>query len=239
MKYLRYKKDMKTNLLKTIMMYANGVRDTKGVSSQESTRRDASISGDSHGCGSVTSGCTYIEHIMGLQSASDRRRRQNRIWKYAAVLLCLLILGVGQAWAGGGSSTTYYSKVSVSANPTGAGSVYVKAGSTFSGTATSDIQNLSDNQSHTYSIKATPATGYAFKSWSGSSVTISEASNASTTCTIQASSTNQNSPTIGTATATFVKVFQFKAKADLATGSAGLGDVHFLDDGRLFRPPLP
>lgn len=141
-----------------------------------------------------------------------------------AVLMVLLIaFGVGNAWAN--SSTTYYSKVSVSANPTGAGTVYVKAGNTFSGTKTSDTQDVDDNKSHTYSIKATPATGYAFKSWSGSGVTINGTTNPSTTCTITASSTDKNNRTSGTATATFVKVFQFKAKADLATGSAGLGDV--------------
>lgn len=139
------------------------------------------------------------------------------------MMVCMLMLGVGQAWA----STTYYSKVSVSANPaTGAGTVYVKAGNSFSGTATSATQDVDDEQSHTYSIKATPATGYAFKSWSGSSVTISEALNASTTCTIKATSTDKNNRTSGTATATFVKVFQFKAKADFATGSAGFGDVY-------------
>ena len=117
-------------------------------------------------------------------------------------ILLLLFAGIGNAWAGGGGgSTTYYSKVSVSANPTtGAGTVYVKAGSTFSGNATSDTQDVADNKNHTYSIKATPNSGYAFKSWSGSSVTINETTSASTTCTISASSTDKNSRTSGTAT---------------------------------------
>lgn len=147
------------------------------------------------------------------------------LFRYAAMVIMLLTLGIGNAWAGG--STTYYSKVGVSANPaTGAGTVYVKAGNTFSGTKTSDTQDVDNETSHTYSIKATPATGYAFKSWSGSRVTINGATSASTTCTINASSTDKNNRTSGTATATFVKVFQFKAKADLATGSAGFGDVY-------------
>lgn len=145
------------------------------------------------------------------------------LFRYAAMVIMLLTLGIGNAW---GSSTTYYSKVSVSANPTGAGSVYVKAGSSFSGTATSDTQDVDDAKSHTYSIKATPNTGYAFKSWSGSGVTINGTTSASTTCTITASSTDKNNRTSGSATATFVKIFQFKAKADLATGSAGFGDVY-------------
>ena len=145
------------------------------------------------------------------------------LFRYAAMVIMLLTLGIGNAW---GSSTTYYSKVSVSANPTGAGSVYVKAGSSFSGTATSDTQDVEEEKSHTYSIKATPNTGYAFKSWSGFGVTINGTTSASTTCTITASSTDKNNRTSGTATATFVKVFQFKAKADFASGSAGLGKVY-------------
>ena len=143
----------------------------------------------------------------------------------AMLVMLLFVLGIGNAWAGGGSSTTYYSKVSVSANPTGAGTVYIKAGSSFSGTKTSDTNDGTD-KSQTYSIKATPNTGYAFKLWSGSGVTINGTTNPSTTCTITAGSTDKNNPTSGTATATFVKIFQFKAKADLATGSSGLGDVY-------------
>lgn len=143
----------------------------------------------------------------------------------AMLVMLLFTLGITNAWAGGGSSTTYYSKVSVSEKPTGAGTVYVKAGNSFSGTATSDTQDVADEKSHTYSIKATPNTGYAFKSWSGSNVTINSTTSASTTCTITASSTDENNRTSGTATATFVKIFQFKAKVDLTTGSAGLGDV--------------
>ena len=150
----------------------------------------------------------------------------NRGILQVALLVLLTTLGITNAWAGGGTTTTYYSKVSVSANPaTGAGTVYVKAGNSFSGTATSDTQDVADEKSHTYSIKATPNTGYAFKSWSGSNVTINSTTSASTTCTITASSTDENNRTSGTATATFVKIFQFKAKVDLTTGSAGLGDV--------------
>ena len=165
---------------------------------------------------------TKILHSINLIRRGGGARLN--LFRYAAMVLVLLTLGIGNAWAGGGSSTTYYSKVSVSANPTGAGKVYVKAGSSFSGTNTSDTNNGAD-KSQTYSIKATPNAGYAFKSWSGSSVTITTPSSASTTCTITATSESSSSPTTGSATATFVKIFQFQAKADLATGSAGLGDV--------------
>lgn len=187
-------------------------------------------SGNGRSVVTVSSYGASDEHPMSIRSASDGSKWNTRgnligVWKYAAMLLCLLTLGAGNAWAGGGSATTYYSEVSVSANPTGAGTVYVKAGNSFSGTATSDTQDVENEQNHIYSIEANPKPGYAFKSWSGSSVTISETSNASTTCTIQASSTDANNRTPGTATATFVKVFQFKAKADFASGSAGLGDV--------------
>ena len=146
--------------------------------------------------------------------------QMNRCWiganlnlfRYATMVL-VLMLGVGNAWAGG-SSTTYYSKVTVSGTPTGAGTVYVKAGSSFSGTNTSDTNN-GTSQSQTYSIKATPNAGYAFKSWSGSSVTISSTTTASTTCTINATATSSSDPTKGSATATFEAIKVTAAPADV------------------------
>ncbi len=144
--------------------------------------------------------------------------QMNRCWiganlnlfRYATMVL-VLMLGVGNAWAGG---DTYYSKVTVSGTPTGAGTVYVKAGSSFSGTNTSDTNN-GTSQSQTYSIKATPNAGYAFKSWSGSSVTISSTTTASTTCTINATATSSSSPTTGSATATFEAIKVTAAPADV------------------------
>lgn len=138
------------------------------------------------------------------------------LFRYAAMLLCVLLLGVSEsAWAG--SNKTYYSKVSVSGTPSGYGTVYVKAGSSFSGTKTEDTQNSSASSAptHTYSIKATPSAGYAFKSWSGSSVTVSSTSTASTTCTIKANSTTSGSPTSGSATATFEVIKATAAPADV------------------------
>ena len=70
------------------------------------------------------------------------------LFRYAT-MVAMLLLGVGNAWAGGGGNSTYYSKITVS--KTGEGTVYVKAGSSFSGNATSDTQNSSASSapSHT------------------------------------------------------------------------------------------
>ena len=166
---------------------------------------------------------TFRLSRVGVRQVFSPTRRQLLQPLSRVLLLIPLLLLSAQAWAN--SSKTYYSKVSVSANPTGAGTVYVKAGNSFSGTKTSDTNSGTDKL-QTYSIKATANTGYEFKSWSGSSVSITTATSDSTTCTINASSETESNPTTGSATATFVKIFQFKAKADLATGSAGLGDVY-------------
>ncbi|MBR1929164.1 MAG: hypothetical protein IJ834_05425, partial [Paludibacteraceae bacterium] len=196
---------MKTNLLKTIMMYANGVRDTKGVSSQESTRRDASISGDSHGCGSVTSGIAYIEHIMGLQSASDGGRKQTRLWKYAAVLLCLLMLGVGQAWAN--SHSTHYGKA-ILVNATGNGTVYLStasgsnSGQTGSSTPaevngtsyiTWNCEKSESNDSKTYYAHGTANNGYYYAGYATSN-TATTYTAATTGKSFTATSTTDGSP---------------------------------------------
>ena len=125
---------------------------------------------------------------------------------YTKLTFLLLLLLGSTSLFGSSSSTTYYSKVTVA--KTGSGTVYVKAGSDFDGTNTSDTQK-SDAKSaptHTYSIKATADNGYGFAGWSGDGVTIANASDAQTTCTITANSTDKNNPTSGTATATFAAV---------------------------------
>ncbi len=133
--------------------------------------------------------------------------------------LLLLLLGSTSLF---GNSSTYYSKVTVA--KTGSGTVYVKAGSTFSGTNTSDTQNsdATSAPTHTYSINATAADGYTFSSWSGSGVTIKNASSASTTCTITANSTNKNNPTSGTATATFTAVTVSSVNSNTTSSSSPL-----------------
>ncbi len=136
--------------------------------------------------------------------------------------LLLLLLGSTSLFG----SSTYYSKVTVA--KTGSGTVYVKAGSTFSGTNTSDTQNsdATSAPTHTYSIKATAANGYEFAGWSGSGVTIANASDAQTTCTITANSTNKNSPASGTATATFKAIPTFYFKSVATTNNSTYGSAY-------------
>ena len=99
--------------------------------------RYAAKSCDSQGVVTVSSCGASDEHPMSIRSASDGGRRQNRVWKYAAMLLCLLTLGIGNAWAGGGS-TTYYANLTISkSGATGNGKVYYATGSTKPGSETS------------------------------------------------------------------------------------------------------
>ena len=52
------------------------------------------------------------------------------LFRYTAMVLVML-LGIGNAWAGGGSTKYYYAKLTISQDgPTGAGSVYVANGNT-------------------------------------------------------------------------------------------------------------
>ena len=126
------------------------------------------------------------------------------LFRYAAMVLVLL-LGVGNAWG----STTYYSKVTTSQTPTGKGTVYVVAGSSFSGTAPS-ATNSGTSQTQTYSLQATPTVaGYYFVNWKSTgtaTVSFNNANSASTTATISASSTSSGSPTTGNAQANWAEI---------------------------------
>lgn len=137
---------------------------------------------------------------------------------FCAVML-LFTLGVGNAWAN--SDKTYYATMNVAS--TGGGTVYV----TSSGKAsdTKSAASSSSSASISFNIYATANAGYKFSSWSGSDISFGSPTTANTTGAISSSSTSSPG-TSKTATATFVKIFQFKAKADFVTGSEGLGDVH-------------
>ena len=144
----------------------------------------------------------------------------NRIGALLMSLVLLFSLAIGNAWAS--TSKTYYAKMTVAANPTGGGTVYV--GSSGNTSQTSSGSSTGSSTSVSFNIYATANTGYKFKSWSGSGITFGSATTANTTGSI--STSNQTSPGESkTATATFVKVFQFKAKADFTTGSASGGKV--------------
>ena len=57
------------------------------------------------------------------------------LFRYAAMVLVLLTLGVGNAWAGGSSSNYYASLKITQSGPTGAGAVYVANSNSKPGTA--------------------------------------------------------------------------------------------------------
>ena len=163
---------------------------------------------------------TKISQVM--KQLNRRRNGANlNLFRYAAMVAMLLMLGIGNAWAGS-SDKTYYATMNVTATPTGGGTVYVT-----SSNKTSDTKSTSSSSSSasiSFNIVATNNSGYKFKSWSGSGISFGNTSSASTTGSI--STSNQTSPGESkTATATFVKVFQFKAKADFTTGSASGGKV--------------
>ena len=135
------------------------------------------------------------------------------LFRYAAMVVVLLTLGIGNAWAGGGNKT-YYSKmnVTITSGQTGYGTVYV----TSSG-KTSDTKNSSASSAptHTYNIYATANAGYKFTSWSGSGISFGSTTTANTTGAFSASSTNSGSPTEKTATASFEVIKVTAAPADV------------------------
>ena len=197
---------METKILKSI----NLIRCVSGANLN--LFRYAAELGSGRGVVTVTSYGASDEHPMSIRSASDGSTRQTRVWKYAAMLLCLLMLGIGNAWAS--SSKTYYStmNVAVASGQTGYGTVYV----TSSG-KTSDTKNSSASSAptHTYNIYATANAGYKFTSWSGSGITFGSATTANTTGAFSASSTNSGSPTEKTATASFEVIKVTAAPADV------------------------
>ena len=142
----------------------------------------------------------------------------NRTAMRVALIGLFISLGIGNAWAN--SHSTHYGKATVS--KTGEGSVYLATSNNATSgdaTVTWNCNGSSGNDSKTYYAFAKPATGWAFKGWSGDA----SGTDSPYTLTFKAEG-GQNSPTTKNLTANFVKVFQFKANADLTTGSAGLGD---------------
>ena len=148
---------------------------------------------------------------------SANRINLNRITMRVALIGLFISLGIGNAWA----STTYYSKVTTSQTPTGKGTVYVKAGSSFSDTKTSDTQDVEDNKTHTYSLKATPtAAGYYFKNWTSTgtaTLSFNNANSAATTCSISNCSDNSSSRTTGNAQANWAEITINNGTASPAT----------------------
>ena len=135
--------------------------------------------------------------------------------KRICLLALLAFLGNGLAFG----NNTYYSRLTGTANPTGAGTVYID-GQVGSNTRSSDNQ-----QNHNYSIKAEASDGYTFISWNGSGASVANISEASTTATIYPTSTNNNNPTTGTVTATFARVYTYYAIVNTTISPSNGGSV--------------
>ena len=166
-------------------------------------------------------------NLVQTLKESAKRMNLNRTAMRVALIGLFIALAVGNAW-GGNSNSSYYSKVTLS--KTGSGKVYCQKDATNENNwtengKTSDADSQSSAPTHTWYIKAEPETGWAFKEWTSVSGWASgpTANGDYYKGTIKGN-TNANSAN-GQATATFVKVFQFKAKADFETSSAGLGEV--------------
>ena len=163
----------------------------------------------------------FVQTTNVVKTSSNLNRVSGRL---LIALMLLFSLAIGNAWG----NSNYYSKVTLS--KTGNGKVYCQKGGT-NGTwtengTTSDADSQSSAPTHTWYIKAEPDEGWAFKEWTSfsgwkSNPTV-DGDFYKGTITAAENASNAN----GQATATFVKIFQFKAKAELTTSSAGIGNVY-------------
>ena len=153
--------------------------------------------------------------ILNLMNNSFRRKSDAtlNLFRYTAMVAVLLMLGVGNAWAGG-NSKTYHStmNVAVASGQSGYGTVYVTSSGKTSDTKSSE--SSSSSVSHSYNIYATANTGYKFTSWSGSGITFGSTTTANTTGSISTSSTSSPG-TSKTATASFEVIKVTAAPADV------------------------
>ncbi len=192
---------------------------------------------DSQGVVTATSYGASDEHPMSIRSASDGDRRKAGIWKYAAMLLCLLTIGVGNAW---GTSTTYYAKLTADV-ATGKGKVYVAAsGSTgsFAATSSSTQSNSSTGSSAnvSFQIGAQADNGYYFVNWTGNNKPSTATSNPGT---VTISSSNSKSPGVtGTVSANFAEItinnptaITVNTEDNLPTSEANIGSIVFTTKG--------
>lgn len=200
---------MKTNLFKFKSM--NLIRRGSGASL--SLFRYAAESCDSQGVVTVSSYGSSDEHPMSTRSASDGSKWNTRgnligVWKYAAMLLCLLTLGIGNAWAHGGKCTA---KLQVYKG-TGEGNVYAakeRSATTGNSSVFEDCGNSEGPHTHTFYAFATAGDGYTFLGWTESA-----------TSTVGADATNPQSVTItsenhSTVTKTLYAHFVEKAQVNI------------------------
>lgn len=95
---------------------------------------------------------------------SANRINLNRITMRVALIGLFISLGIGNAWA----RDSYYAKVTASATPTGAGSVYVKANAMTGATTGNEASATSpdkQNTNYNFALLAVTGYGYEFSQW--------------------------------------------------------------------------
>ena len=136
--------------------------------------------------------------ILNLMNNSFRRVSEANLnlFRYTAMVAVLLMLGVGNAWAG---NSDYYSQAGVAVK-TGVGTVYVGTSTSYGTSTTGSSVTYADKKktntgsapTDTWYIRAVPDAGYAFTSWTtgGSWKAAPNTSTATTSGTITASTSN-------------------------------------------------
>lgn len=146
----------------------------------------------------------------------------------------LAVLPMTSAWAGG-STTTYYTKLTaaLSSKATGQGTVYAATSADDAKTASSAVATTSStSQSQTLYAYAKPNRGYAFSRW-----TSDEAGNTKLSednpyaCPITGTSTDKNSPTPKTVYANFAAANLVTVTFRAPDTTNGDGYVYSASDG--------
>ena len=88
------------------------------------------------------------------------------LFRFTAILLCLLALGIGNAWAG----DSYYAEVTANPSPTGAGSVYVSYNSNTKGASNKATGADQQNTVQNFYLYAVTAYGYSWGNWTAGQV---------------------------------------------------------------------
>lgn len=134
------------------------------------------------------------------------RHSTRRIIMQTLILLCMMVLGSNEAWAGG--NTTYYYFKGTASVATSEGAVYVSQtnsddNAAYRDTSTTGSFKGSGNATNAnIYLFAKPDEGYVFDHWTKGTDTYLDNPH---TASITSSSTDENEPTETTFTATFVK----------------------------------
>ena len=163
-----------TNMTTKLFKSMNLIRRVSGASLN--FFRYTAKSCDSQGVVTVSSYGASDEHPMSIRSASDGSKWNTRgnligVWKYAAMLLCLLTLGVGNAW---GVRYQTHLRTYVASEDTGKGLVYANKSNTvvvtddsYTNVSVSDAVTGSNGANQSLYGWAKPARGWAFAKWVG------------------------------------------------------------------------